>query len=336
MGSLLRLSIAACGLLALLAISAPAQATFPGKNGKIAFVSNRDDPRICENEPDPDDRAHCYYHTEINTEIYTVNSDGTGETRLTGSARTDDVPAWSPDGSKIAFARHSEGFDPVHSPDVWEIFTMNADGSGQTNLTNTPGEEISEYGPAWSPDGRKIAFSRTGYSWLGPGGIYVMNSDGGEQTFLTAQSDYFFSPAWSPNGTRIAFVSLSAPCCPYVQSIWTVNPDGTDVTRLTDGPSDGFPDWSPDGTKIAFTRFAPSNGIFTMNADGSGQTRVTNPGYLNYDSAPDWQPIPGPKRSDYTNAAQFCKAEQAFWGDQFARRYAGGPNAYGKCVSRNK
>jgi hypothetical protein len=66
-----------------------------------------------------------------------------------------------------------------------------------------------------------------------------------------------------------------------------------------------------------------------MKVDGSDRTFVTDGG------DPDWQPIPGPKRSDYKNAAQFCKAEQAFWGDQFASRYGGRADSYGKCVSQN-
>jgi hypothetical protein len=73
--------------------------------------------------------------------------------------------------------------------------------------------------------------------------------------------------------------------------------------------------------------------IYTMNADGTAQTNVTNSPA--FDAYPDWQPIPAPKRSDYKNAAQFCKAEQSFWGDQFAGRYGGGPSAYGKCVRQN-
>ena len=344
MGSLRRQSIAVCGLVALLAFSAtPAQAAFPGKNGKIAFVSDRD------------------------REIYSINPDGTGETRVTHSGLANDVPAWSPDGSKIAFARFFG--TPGLAPDRWDTFTMNADGSGETNLARTLGVDFS-YDPAWSPDGRKIALSLSDFGV--PNGIYIVNSDGTERTFLTAGS----KPAWSPNGTKIAFVRFE--CCPGVGSIWTVNPDGTGETRLTDGPGAWAPDWSSDGTKIAFTRGADiyvmnadgtgqanltnnpagtypaapawspdgtkiaftsyrsdifNPDIYTMNADGTGQTRVTtNP---DSDYAPDWQPIPGPKRSDYKNAAQFCKAEQAFWGDQFASRYGGRADSYGKCVSQS-
>jgi Tol biopolymer transport system component len=87
----------------------------------------------------------------------------------------------------------------------------------------------------------------------------------------------------------------------------------------------GNPVWSPDGTKIAYENI---HGINIMNADGTGQTFLTS------GRTADWQAIPGPERSDYRNAAQFCKAERDFWGEAaFRTRYGGGNSAFGKCVS---
>jgi TolB protein len=121
-----------------------------------------------------------------------------------------------------------------------------------------------------------------------------------------------------------------------------MNADGTQQTRITNNPAlDAMPAWAPDGTKIVFSsdRDGPLN-IYVMNPEGSSQTRLTNRPTLNSsDIFPDWQPIPGPKRSDYKNAAKFCEADRTFLGSHaFATKYGtngNGANAYGKCVSQS-
>ena len=84
------------------------------------------------------------------SEIYAVNADGSGKVNLTNDPADDFTPSWSPDGTKIAFARWDGGSGA-------EVYVMNADGTGQTNLTNNPADDSE---PAWSPDGTKIAFTR--------------------------------------------------------------------------------------------------------------------------------------------------------------------------------
>ena len=94
-------------------------------------------------------------------------------------------PAWSPDGTKIAFA--SDGARALNHGD---IFVVNSDGSGRTNLTNDP---ASDDLPAWSPDGTKIAFVSTRG---GAHSIFVMNADGTGVTRLTNNAGYDGEPAW--------------------------------------------------------------------------------------------------------------------------------------------
>ena len=169
-----------------------------------------------------------------------------------------------------------------------------------------------------------------------------MNPDGSGQTRITDDTHSDGEPAWSPDGRKIAFVSdRDGGVGPnqLAGEIYTMNADGSAQTRLTNNPALDFaPAWSPDGTKIAFTTDRDgSYQIYTMNADGSQQTRVTQD--PTDSTKPDWQPIPGPQRSDYKNAAQFCKAEHDFLGEGgFGKKYGtngNGANAYGKCVSGN-
>ncbi len=154
-----------------------------------------------------------------------------------------------------------------------EIYVMNADGSAQARLTNTPAGEVY---PKWSPDGTKIAFmsNRDGNSE-----IYVMDADGTDQTRITNNVVDDDQPAWSPDGNMIVFTRQGF--------IWVMNADGSSETQLTSGPNDADPAWSPDGAKIAFHRFPPRD-IFVMNANGSGQTNITNNGLFN--RFPNWSP----------------------------------------------
>lgn len=130
------------------------------------------------------------------TEIYVINVDGSGLTRLTNSLGDDWRPAWSPDGQKIAFFSFRDAYgttDPGNS----EIYVMNSDGSSQTRITYNPTIDTNRPGadedPTWSPDGRQIAFR----SYRDGGiDIYVMNADGSGVTRLTFEGANYV-PNWS-------------------------------------------------------------------------------------------------------------------------------------------
>lgn len=230
------LALASC----LFLLPARAQAANGPFNGKIAFQSFRDG----------------------NGELYTMNPNGTGQVNITNNPAKDGNPAWSPDGTKIAFDTNRDG-------GKIEVYVMTADGSNPTRLTFTG----FNFGPAWSPDGTKLAFvSRRD----GNAEIYTMNSDGTGQTRLTIGSGGADQdPAWSPDGTKIAFVSDRAGGS---NQIYVMNVNGTGVTRLTNNPTvpDAVPSFSPDGTKIVFQRQLQGPQIVVMNATGSSQTPLTS------------------------------------------------------------
>jgi Tol biopolymer transport system component len=189
-----------------------------------------------------------------------------------GEGLTSHYPDWSPDGDRIVF------FGGLS--DRQDVYVINADGTGLTNLTNNDAGDVL---PSWSPDGSKIAFTseRDGNTE-----IYVMNADGSDQIRLTGNPASDFWPDWSPDGAKIAFASDRDGTL----EIYVMNVDGTGLTNLTNNPDlDWQPDWSPDGSKIAFTSDRDGNlEIYVMNVDGTGQTNLTS--NADDDEEPAWSP----------------------------------------------
>ena len=259
--------VLAAGVLALVG-TRPAEAAFPGDNGRIAFTSNRTTGAGVDN-PTGD------------LEIFTMNQDGTGIEQVTFNTAADYEPAYSADGSKLAWTSQQDG-----NPEIYVRFFF-----GGTpvvdRLTTSAGTHDSA--PSFSPDASKIAFDRMPAFASDSREIYVMdttdaNNDGNgdNQTPLTNNTVEGHSPTWSPNGERIAFVrELDAGRSEVF--VMDTDPATDEATNLSQNPAyDSEPNWSPNGEKIAFASqgrisLNPNNSdIYVMNAlDGSGQKRLT-------------------------------------------------------------
>jgi Tol biopolymer transport system component len=201
--------------------------------------------------------------------------------------------AFSPDGTRIAFDNFLEG--------EYGIETADPDGSDIVRLT----DGVNDSWASWSPDGTKILFSSTRYDpSIGqctpgdphefgcPTDIYVMGADGWNVTRLTDDPLPEFMPVWSPDGSRIAFVREADPVPAAFTGIYTMNPDGSDVKRVSssDGGSDFWPSWSPDGSRIAFAAIRKEDwGIWVVNADGSNEQPILG-GAIGYVKNPVWSP----------------------------------------------
>lgn len=249
------------------------QAAWSPDGTRIAFTSWRNSQEWCGT-------------SQCSSELYVMNANGSGAIRLTNSANFDNAPAWSPDGTRIAFVSGRDG--PA------EVYVMNADGSGvATNLSNNPGVPCfgsgicnsGDFFPTWSPDGTRIAFDS---ERDGNRNIYVVNDDGSGLTRLTDDPVNEADPDWSIDD-KIAFAATGVGGS---SDIFVMNADGSGRTNLTNhAGSDTDPAWSPDGTLIAFRSDRDGTAqIYVMNADGTGPTNIT--GNLDvFDFAPAWGPL---------------------------------------------
>lgn len=179
------------------------------------------------------------------------------------------------------------------------IWLMNADGSNQTQVTHagpsTVDASTEDTHPAWSPDGKWIAFSRSvaiplvSYESHNQveSSIYVIRPDGTDERLLaSAPNTTNLRPQWSPDGRHILFVrGTSNP--PY--DIWIMNADGTDQAPITTDGKSTYPAWSPNGRQIAFISISTGTAqIFVMNADGSEARQLTTTEKANV--VPNWAP----------------------------------------------
>jgi Tol biopolymer transport system component len=318
--------VAIAAAASLLSLSLPAAtlaakpATFPGDNGKIAFVSGRDG-----GNPEAD--------------VYILDSiDDTTPTKLTSASGQHRHPSWSPDGTKITYALWAGGGT------VWDIWIHDLATNTSTNLTNSP--SIKEDNPSWSPDGTRIAFDSEVSPGSGQTDILITNLETGATSNLTDSSDLVESrPAWSPDGKWIYYSRrgtasgsdddiyrelsndggtpdsvVSTPEAEYQVAVspngqricWTQGPYGSATAQVyvrnVDGSggsstplSDGNPlgayncAWSPDGIKIAYA-LGIFGGAALVVEDANSvlipPVVVTDATGV-FDGNPDWAPAPG-------------------------------------------
>ena len=249
-------------LWAVVANPGPAEASFPGTNGKIVFTSD-------------------VGGVGNNLEIYIMSPNGTHKTKLTKNPAVDQDPVLSPNGKKIVFSSNRSGY--------YEIFTMNVDGTNQKRLPKY--DPVAGVSPTFSPDGKKVAF-------VYDNEIFVINADGSNLTRLTFGAHVDKSPAFSPDGTKIAFVSnRDGNYEIYTMKVSAENNTTNVPSRLTnDAAEDSYPSFSPDGTKIAFQSNRSGNyEIYTMPSNGLGvPTNLTKYG------STDWHPAFSPDGKQIT------------------------------------
>jgi Tol biopolymer transport system component len=275
-----------------------------GFNGKIAFTLNSDiyvvdgegahesrlthTAQVFEQDPvwSPDGKKIAFITPdstpgEEKSALCVMNADGTNKTQLAEDVWT--KPSWSPDGKKIAFTTQDQS----------DLSVINVDGTKKVSLITTAfaGNAENRTGfesPVWSPTGNKIAFSSSTYeegyasssasasaasfTEKGLTGIYLINVDGTGLSKVTNTETGVSRLVWSPDGEQIAFYDSDTMGDPT----YVINTDGSGRKPLGESYSAV---WSPDGQKIAFVTDSNLPNVWllhVMNADGSGQRRLTN------------------------------------------------------------
>ncbi len=205
------------------------------------------------------------------SDIYTMPANDTSSPRrLTADGCYNFNPKLSPDGTKIAFEVSYAADSSGHVYCIPGIYVMDTDGNNKRKITD------GDF-PAWSPNGREIAYVRQRR-------IQIINIDGTNERSITDELNYASLPSFSPDGAKIVFNSGN--------DIYKINVDGTDLRRLTFNPDNEnyYPSFSPDGSQIIFGCLENYNyDICLMNSDGSNRRNITNSREVG-ENFPIWSP----------------------------------------------
>jgi Tol biopolymer transport system component len=217
------------------------------------------------------DRSKIVFDGGPANDTYVINADGTGERQLTNTVpdqlrgrwnNQEQFPTISPDGSRIAFEADQA---PLSEDANSEIYVVNPDGTGFTNLTNSPG---GDFRPVWSPDGSKIAY-------VGSFRLWIMNADGSGQVQISG--DGFVertAPTWSPDGRMLAFLVLVGDIFNHTgYELHVVSVDGSGERSIATGNILSDPIWSPDGSRIVYGE--EFQFVVVINPDGSNRRQLT-------------------------------------------------------------
>jgi len=227
--------------------------------------------------------------SNVEYQVFAMNIDGTDLLQLTHRSAAFpagiEAPAWSPDGSSVAF-------DGVADDGHIHIFAVNADGTGLTQITSGDGEEIDA---SWSPDGTRLAVE-TQRSPSEPTGIAIVDVATGDIRMITENpfDGDDAKPTWSPDGTRIAF-ARSRGEQKRPSAVFVMDADGSSLQRITPRGLNAYrPAWSPDGTQMIFNTNDTSERIqdaeiYIVASDGSGLRRLTHEKYASA-FRPTWSP----------------------------------------------
>lgn len=198
-------------------------------------------------------------------EIYVMDFDGSDVKQVTKHRSIAFAPAWSPDGTKIAYSLYTRHRGNIKNIDLYEFDFVS---STYRMLSNRKGINS---GAAYSPDGKKIALTM---SFLGNPDIFVLEPGSNTVSRITPKSPSFdVDPSWSPDGTSLAFVSSRSG----QPMVFSMRADGSNTQRLTfAGKYNATPSWSPMNNKIAFSGWIDHRfDVFIMNPDGTHIERLT-------------------------------------------------------------